>query len=67
MRKARNLDYINWYNSQNYDRITILAPKGTRENIKAEAKRRGQSANEFLLKLIPQHLIAERVFIGKDG
>lgn len=67
MRKARNLDYINWYNSQNYDRITILAPKGTRENIKAEAKRRGQSANEFLLKLIPRHLIAERVFIGKDG
>lgn len=67
MRKARNLDYINWYNSQNYDRITILAPKGTRENIKAEAKSRGQSANEFLLKLIPRHLIAERVFIGKDG
>lgn len=67
MRKVRNLDYINWYNSQNYDRITILAPKGTRENIKAEAKRRGQSANEFLLKLIPRHLIAERVFIGKDG
>lgn len=65
MRKARDLDYINWYNNQNYDRITIIAPKGTRENIKAEAKRNGQSANEFLLKLIPQHLVAERIYIGR--
>ena len=45
MRKVRNLDYINWYNNQNYDRITII--------------------NEFLLKLIPQHLVAERIYIGR--
>ncbi len=64
-RKARDLDYITWYNNQNYDRVTIIVPKGTRENIKAEAKRQGKSANEFLIGFIPKQLIAERVYVGR--
>lgn len=63
-RKARDLDYITWYNSQNYDRITIIVPKGTRANIKAEAQRVGKSANEFLIDFIPKQLIAKRVYVG---
>lgn len=64
-RKSRDLDYITWYNNQNYDRVTIIVPKGTRANIKEEAKRQGKSTNEFLIGFIPKQLIAERVFVGR--
>jgi len=63
-RKARDLDYIIWYNNQNYDRVTIIVPKGTRANIKEEAKRQGKSTNEFLIGFIPKELIAKRVYVG---
>lgn len=61
----QNTNYINWYNSQNYDRLTIVVPKGTKNNIKAEAGLKGQSVNEYLLSLIPERLISERIKIGK--
>lgn len=62
---ARNNKYVNWYTSVNYDRLNIFLPKGSREKLKQEAKRKGQSLNEFIKNLIPEHLIAEREFIGK--
>ena len=57
--------YVNWYNSQNYDKVTIMVPKGTRENIRKEANKNGLSVNEFLRKLIPERLIAKRVYKGR--
>lgn len=61
----QDTSYINWYNSQNYDRLTIVVPKGTKDNIKAEAGLNGQSVNEYLLSLIPERLISERKRVGK--
>ena len=63
----QDTSYINWYNSQNYDRILITVPKGTKQMIKEEAKRKGQSTNEFLVSLIPEHLITERIYVKKRG
>lgn len=63
----QDINYINWYNRENYDRVVVMVPKGTKDNIKAEAKSRGQSANEFMLSLIPERLISERVYIKKKG
>lgn len=61
---AQNIAYINWYNKENYDRVTIIVPKGTKERMKAEAKRNGLSTNEFIMQFIPKNLIAERVYKG---
>lgn len=61
----RDTHYINWYNSQNYDRLLILAPKGTKEKVKEAARASGKSMNEFLKSLIPSKLIGEREYIGR--
>lgn len=54
------IKYHNWYNTQNYDRITFFVPKGTRENIKKHAKEQGLSTNRYLMSLVPKSLIKER-------
>lgn len=61
----QDTNYINRYNRENYDRVVIMVPKGTKDNIKAEAQRRGQSANEFLLSLIPEKLVTKRVYVKR--
>lgn len=60
-------NYVNWYNAQNYDRVIVLLPKGSREKIKAAAKEKGLSANEFIKGFLPKELIAERQFVRKNG
>lgn len=57
--------YHNWYNSQNYDRISFFVPKGTRERIKSRAKATGKSMNGYLIGLLPQDLITEREFVRR--
>lgn len=59
--------YVNWYNSQNYDKLTVVVPKGTTENIRKEALKQGLSVGEFIRRLIPKHLIAERVYKGRKN
>ena len=57
--------YGNWYTSQNYDRLSIFLPKGSREKIKAEAKKKGLSINEFVRSFLPNELFSERIYKGK--
>lgn len=65
---SREENYRNWYTANNYDRLSVFLPKGSRERIKAEAQLRGVSINEFIKNLIPKSLIAEREFVRrKDG
>lgn len=40
--------YINRYNQKSYDRISVFAPKGTRDRIKAT----GRSANGIITELL---------------
>lgn len=62
---SKSTDYINWYTKENYDRLSVFLPKGSREMIKAEAKAKGLSLNEFVRSFIPDSLIADREYIGK--
>ena len=59
--------YVNWYNSQNYDRVTLMLPKGSLARLKVEAEKNGVSVNEYIKGFLPGSLIAERVFKGKRG
>lgn len=52
-------DYINSFNRANYDRITLVLPKGSREKIKAVAKEKGMSMNEYLASLIPRTMVGK--------
>lgn len=43
----------NAWNAKNYDRITVIVPKGQREQIKKAAEQRGfKSTNEFITFLL---------------
>lgn len=61
--KNRTLQDLYRYNNEfvreNYDRVSIVAPKGMKERIKAAAKARGVSANKYIIDLITRDLGAE--------
>ena len=46
----------NKFNKKNYDRLAVFVPKGDREIIKAAAKSRGLSTNEYIIRLIYREL-----------
>lgn len=50
--KADAIKYNNEYNKRVYDRINLTVPKGYREVIRDAATDRGESVNEFILRLI---------------
>lgn len=47
-RKAKKAEYDNKYNKENYDRITMMSPKGTKEKLRDYAERAEMSASMFL-------------------
>lgn len=50
--KAQMIEKVNAYNQENYDRVTIMLPKGEREKLKAYCTAHGESMNAYLLRLI---------------
>ena len=46
---ANNLQYINDYQKEKYDRITVMASKGKKEEWKAAAKLKNMSLSEFVM------------------
>lgn len=54
--QKRNEAYMNNYNKENYDRITIMRSKGDKEKLDQLAKARGVSRNELLNWCIDQQL-----------
>lgn len=52
--KKREIAYNNEYNRENYDRITIMMPKGTREKLKEIARERGESVNALVAALLKE-------------
>lgn len=42
----------NRWNEKNYDRITVVVPKGEKEIIKAHAQSMGEKTNEFIKRAI---------------
>ncbi len=53
----QDYDYINEFNRQAYDRITLIVPKGTKERIKEQAKKHGMNSSQYIVSLIPKWLI----------
>ena len=54
--REKELSYIAQYQKENYDRITVMSPKGTKEKVKAGATLNGMSVSEFVLNCINKEL-----------
>ena len=54
---SNNWDYINQFQREAYDRITIMLPKGTKARLKSQAAESGLTLTEYLTSLIPRHLV----------
>ena len=54
--RKKELSYIAQYQKENYDRITVMSPKGTKEKVKAAATIKGMSVSEFVLNCINKEL-----------
>ncbi len=44
----------NKYNAENYERISLVVPKGKKEAIKNHAESRGESLNGFISRAIDE-------------
>lgn len=58
MRAAEEKQYKrqNEYNAANYDRVTIMLPKGSKDRLKEQAQKSGKSVNAFLREIIEREL-----------
>lgn len=46
---SNNLEYINKYQKEKYDRITVMADKGKKEEWKIAAKLKSMSLSQFVM------------------
>lgn len=49
----------NKYNAENYERISLVVPKGKKEQIKAHAESQGESLNGFVNRAIDETIDRE--------
>lgn len=56
LERGKELSYIAQYQKDNYDRITVMSPKGTKEKLKAAATLRNMSVSEFVLSCVTKEL-----------
>lgn len=54
--KEKELSYIAQYQKEKYDRITVMAPKGRKEELKAAAEFKGMKLSEFVLDCVNKEL-----------
>lgn len=55
-KKFNRNDYVNEFTRQNYDRFSLTAPKGRKDEIKAAAKAAGMSLNEYILTAVAEKM-----------
>ena len=48
--------YKNDFNRQKYDQILIMSPKGSKDEWKAEAQKRGLSLNAFVIEAVKNYI-----------
>ena len=58
-RSKPDYEYINGFKRDNYDLVTIVLPKGSKERIKQMAKARNQNMSDFIASLMPRTLIGK--------
>ncbi len=54
--KKEAYKYVNNYQKENYDRITVMAAKGKKEEYKAAAKLRGLTLSAFVMECVDEKL-----------
>ena len=54
--KEKELSYIAQYQKDNYDRITVMAPKGTKEEIKKAAELKRTTISAFVLECVKKEI-----------
>lgn len=54
--KQKELSYIAQYQKDNYDRITVMAPKGTKDQIRAASELKGVKMSAFVLECVQKEL-----------
>ena len=63
---AGNTEYKNKFISENYDRIFLTVPKGTKALIEERAKREGLSINGYITSLLEKEMGISRKSQKKD-
>lgn len=51
--------YVNEYQKEKYDRITIMVEKGKKEKYKAAAKKSGMSLSAFIMMCVDEKIEKE--------
>lgn len=59
MNKQEQIRYMNQYNKDKYDRISLMAPKGHKEKIKEAANAENMSMNEYIMSAITSKMEAK--------
>lgn len=54
--RKKELSYIAQYQKDNYDRITVMAPRGTKDQIKKAAELKGMKISGFVLDCVQKEL-----------
>ena len=52
----KNIEYKNKYNSEMYDRLNIMVPKGRRKDIRIRAESKGMTINSLVNSLLQDDL-----------
>lgn len=50
-------DVTNSYNADNYDRICLILPRGSKQRIKVAAASAGKNMSEYIVEMIPKNLV----------
>lgn len=56
-KKEDELSYIAKYQKENYDRITVMAPKGKKDELKKAADLKKMKLSAFILDCVEKELI----------
>lgn len=54
--KKAGFDYINSYQKEKYDRITVMAEKGKKAEYQAAAKLKGVSLSAFVMECVDEKI-----------
>ena len=54
--KKKQIAYMNQYNRENYDRYTVMLPKGTKQIYRELAEHRGHTLNGLINALLDAEL-----------
>ncbi len=54
--KKAGMDYVNKYQKEKYDRITVMAAKGKKAEYQEAAQRQGLSLSAFIMACVDNHI-----------